>query len=67
MANVQIPEKPKAIKPTILAMSIGDDTVYPRKRFSTVRSTVSITKIENPERDWKVVVIPDGIRVICTK
>lgn len=65
--NVQISEKPKGIKATILLLAVGEDVVYPRKRYSTTRSSVATAKIENPERDWKVAVIPDGIRVICTK
>mgnify|MGYP001006318837 CR=1 FL=1 len=63
----KITTRRKSVKATLLEMKEGDTIKLPRKRYSTLSATKSIAKIENPERDWTIRVVADGIEVTCLK
>lgn len=65
--NENLSKRKKGVKAMMLELNKGETFVLPRKRYSTAVSTKSIAKIENPDRDWEVRVIPDGILVECLK
>lgn len=63
----KISKKKKGIKAMFLDMQKGESMTFPRKKYSSLNTTKTVAKIENPERDWSVSVIPDGIEVTCLK
>lgn len=60
-------QRKKGVKLTLLDLSENESAQFPRKNYSTVRTTISTIKIEYPEREFILDVIDDGIRVTCLK
>lgn len=67
MANVQINPNIRSIKKAILSISTGNSFIFPRPRYSTIRSTMSTIRIEYPEREFEIKVVENGIKVYCNK
>lgn len=63
----KITTRKKGVKAMIVDMRKGEKIVFPRKKYSNVVTCKSVAKIENPERDWDISVITDGIEVLCLK
>lgn len=59
--------KKKGIKSTMLELNANEDYVFPRPKFTSIRTTISALRIEYPERLFEYEVIEGGIRVVCVK
>lgn len=60
-------QRKKGIKSTILELKASEDYVFPRPRFTSIRTTISALRIEYPDRQFGYEVIEGGIRVVCLK
>lgn len=59
--------KKKGLKSTMLELNANEDSVFPRPKFTSIRTTISALRIEYPERQFEYEVIEGGIRVVCVK
>lgn len=59
--------KKKGFKSTLREMKEGESAIFPRPSYGTLRNTLSIMRVEYPEKDFLLLVIPDGIEVQCLK
>lgn len=57
----------KGAKLSLLDLNVGESMTFERKRYSSMRSVVSVIKIEYPERAFLFEIIEDGIRITCEK
>lgn len=55
------------VKSSLLELNVGECLTFERKRYSSLRSVVSIMRIEYPERAFSFEIIEDGIRITCEK
>lgn len=59
--------KKKGFKPTLRDMQRGEVIIFPRTAYGTLRNTISIMKVEYPEKEFLLLVVPNGIEVTCYK
>lgn len=57
----------KGIKLSLLDLKAGESVTFERKRYSSLRSMVSVIKIEYPERAFVFEILEDCIRITCEK
>lgn len=57
----------KGLKPTMLDLRPNESVIFSRQRFGTLRNTISLLKVEYPDRCFQYEVIDEGIRVMCLK
>lgn len=57
----------KGAKSSLLELNAGESITFERKRYSSLRTVVSVIKIEYPERAFAFEIIEDGIRITCEK
>lgn len=67
MTNVETKLRKGSVKQLILATEVGKSCLFPRNRYSTVRTTLSAVRIEYPEKEFTVEIVDNGIKVYCNK
>jgi hypothetical protein len=65
--QTKIYQKTKGVKVTMVDLSAGETAIFPRTSYSTIRSSISILRVERPEREYQVSLIENGIEVLCLK
>jgi hypothetical protein len=60
-------KKSLGYKPAMRALNPNEELIFPRERFATIRNTISLLKVEHPDRVFQYEVVEDGIRVVCLK
>lgn len=55
----------KGAKSSLLDLNVGECLTFERKRYSSLRSVVSVIKIEYPERAFAFEILEDCIRITC--
>lgn len=57
----------KGIKASLMDLKIGEEIIFPRDKYSSVRNSKSTLKIEHPERGFYLEIVENGIKIICLK
>lgn len=55
----------KGAKSSLLELNVGEYLTFERKRYSSMRSVVSVIKIEYPERAFAFEILEDCIKITC--
>lgn len=55
----------KGVKAIIRELNVGEFHLFERRQYSNIRTTMSVTRIENPGRDWELELVDNGIKVTC--
>lgn len=57
----------REIRPALIRMECGDMLVFPLERTNTVRATVSVIKLEAPDRAFKTKINREENRLEVTR
>ncbi|MBK5722384.1 hypothetical protein JGH11_16025 [Dysgonomonas sp. Marseille-P4677] len=57
--------KKTGIKSQIKNLKKGESYLFERKRYSSIRNTLHVLRVENPDRAWTSEIKEDGILVTC--
>ena len=60
-------ERKKGVKAKMLDLNPNETILFPRSKYSTVRTTMSTTKVEHPDRSFGYDIVDEGILVTCLK
>ena len=55
----------KGVKVIMVELNKDESHLFERKQYSSVRTIMSVARIENPGRDWVSEVVENGIKVTC--
>jgi hypothetical protein len=56
--------KQKGVKPQLLSLKVGETISFPRPRISSVRTTLSVLRVEYPEKEFDYNILEKEISVI---
>lgn len=59
--------KKKGFKSTLREMNEGESVIFPRPSYGTLRNTLSLMRIEYPEKEFSMSVVENGIEILCLK
>jgi hypothetical protein len=54
----------KGVKRLLLNLKIGETALFTRKRISSIRTTLSVLKVECPEKEFDYEILENGISVV---
>lgn len=59
--------KKRGVKQTLREMKNGESVIFPRTSYGTIRNTISVMRIEYPEKEFELCIVENGIEVLCLK
>lgn len=59
--------KKTGIKQKIKNLEKGESHLFERRCYSSIRNTLHVLRVENPDRAWTSEIKEDGILVTCDK